>query len=86
MEPRRTRVTGCAFRRNEAEKSHQLLRGRKATYIANGGVESAMGRGQACHADSGGGSSTHRTGLTTIGDATGGPIAVRNGGHPDLRG
>jgi hypothetical protein len=33
-------------------------------------VESAMSRGQACHADSGGGSSTHRTGLTTIGDAT----------------
>src|SRR5215469_4582732 len=29
------RVTGRAFRRNEAEKSHQLLRGRKATYIAN---------------------------------------------------
>jgi hypothetical protein len=29
------RVPGCAFRRNEAEKSHQLLRGCKATYIAN---------------------------------------------------
>src|SRR5215475_11693993 len=29
------RVTGRAFRRNEAEKSHQLLRGCKATYIAN---------------------------------------------------
>ena len=28
-------VTGRAFRRNEAEKSHQLLRGGKATYIAN---------------------------------------------------
>jgi serine-type D-Ala-D-Ala carboxypeptidase/endopeptidase len=29
------RVPGRAFRRNEAEKSHQLMRGRKATYIAN---------------------------------------------------
>src|SRR5215469_12573313 len=29
------RVTGRAFRRNQAEKSHQLLRGCKATYIAN---------------------------------------------------
>jgi hypothetical protein len=29
------RVSGRALRRNEAEKSHQLLRGRKATYIAN---------------------------------------------------
>src|ERR1700751_1682666 len=29
------RIPGRAFRRNQAEKSHQLLRGRKATYIAN---------------------------------------------------
>src|SRR5262245_40133222 len=28
-------VPGRALRRNKAEKSHQLLQGRKATYIAN---------------------------------------------------
>jgi len=29
------RIPGRAFRRNEAEKGHQLLRRRKPTYIAN---------------------------------------------------